>query len=215
MSGTRAGETPTPRWIAVAYLLITVEGKPPTRRPLDGPTIVGRAIDCPIWLDDNRLSRQHCRFEPSADGSAESWTVIDLNSKNGTIVHGDRISVHKLADGDEVLVGRARLVFHSRSEPPQRPTAPTTPASGPMANVKRVVSPADTLVDSRFPIPQIQPQIDVTKSSREKSKSRRPLAFQRPPAQPKVHATRLTLLKRRLWQWAQLLRSRWKRRRSK
>jgi pSer/pThr/pTyr-binding forkhead associated (FHA) protein len=108
----------------VAYLLITVEGKPPTRRALDGPAIVGRAIDSEVWLDDNRLSRQHCRFEPATDGSPNAWSVIDLNSKNGTIVKGERISVHKLADGDEVLVGRARLVFHSRSEPPETSQRP-------------------------------------------------------------------------------------------
>ena len=121
MHGQGAHATIDRTHIAVAYLLITVEGKPATRRPLDGPTIVGRALDCPIWLADDRMSRQHCRFEPSANGAAESWTLIDLNSKNGTIVRGDRISVYKLADGDEIHVGRARLVFHSRSEPPQRP----------------------------------------------------------------------------------------------
>ncbi|MBC8107562.1 MAG: FHA domain-containing protein [Anaerolineae bacterium] len=185
------------------------------RRPLDGPTIVGRALDCPIWLDDNRLSRQHCRFEPSPDGGAESWSVIDLNSKNGTIVRGDRISAYKLADGDEVHVGRARLLFHSRSEPPQRPSAPTAPPSGPASTKKPAPSPADTLVDSRFPIPQIKPEIDVTKSSGEKTKSQRPLPFQRPPARPKVDASRLTLFKRRLLYSVQQLRLRWKRRRSK
>lgn len=200
----------------MAYLLITVEGKPATRRPLDGPTIVGRAIDCPIWLDDNRLSRQHCRFEPNPDGGAESWSVIDLNSKNGTIVRGDRISVYKLADGDEIHVGRARLVFHSRSEPPQRPSAPTAhtaPPSGPATTKQPAPSPADTLVDSRFPIPQIKPDIDVSKSSRDKTKSQRPLAFQRPPAKPKVDASRFTLLTRRLMYSVQQIWLRWKRRR--
>jgi len=185
----------------VAYLLITVEGKPPTRRALDGPAIVGRAIDSEVWLDDNRLSRQHCRFEPATDGSPNAWSVIDLNSKNGTIVKGERISVHKLADGDEVLVGRARLVFHSRSEPPERPSAPTieTRAS---TKAKPTPSPADTLVDSRFPLPQVnphaKPQLDHTEASRPTTKAKRSLPFQRPPATPQVDESHLGPLAR-LW----------------
>ena len=194
----------------MAYLLITVEGKPPTRRALDGPTIVGRAIDSGVWIEDSRLSRQHCRFEPSPDGSG--WMVIDLNSKNGTLVKGEQISSHKLADGDEVLVGRARLLFHARSEPPQRPTAPTI-TSGPEVSSRpqslspaSSASPADTLVDSRFPTPQVNPHAVIARSrpldqpaaSRPKSGAQRPLAFRRPPAQPRVDDSHLGFIVR-MW----------------
>jgi pSer/pThr/pTyr-binding forkhead associated (FHA) protein len=189
----------------VAYLLITVEGKPPTRRALEGATIVGRALECAVWIDDSRLSRQHCRIEPLPDG--DGWSVIDLNSKNGTIVKGERISAHKLADGDEIFVGRARLLFHSRSAPPQRPTTPTI-ASGPgTAKPASISTPssADTLVDSRFPIPQINPHAaSGTKSVRPRgtrpmlSAAQRPLAFQRPPARPRVDDSHLNVVTR-MW----------------
>ncbi|CAN5359587.1 hypothetical protein BH09PLA1_BH09PLA1_31970 [soil metagenome] len=191
----------------MAYLLISVEGKPSTRRPLDGPTIVGRAVECPVWIDDSRLSRHHCRFEPVTESGGEDWVVIDLSSKNGTLVRGDRISMHKLADRDEVMVGRARLVFHSRSEPPQRPSAPTAPISGPIANSTAKPSPADTLMDSRFPIPQIKPELDVTKTKRPTTKSHRPLPFQRPPAQPKVDGSTDGLFGR-IMNWIRRMRSR-------
>lgn len=192
----------------MAYLLITVDGAPSTRRALDGPMIVGRAIDSGIWLDDNRLSRQHCRFEPATDGTADGWVVIDLNSKNGTLVKGERISVHKLADGDEVLVGRARLVFHARSEPPQRPSAPPIErAAAPSTISKPAPSPADTLVDSRFPVPQINPhatpRLDTPGQSRPTVKAQRPLPFQRPPAKPQVDDSHLNPLAR--W-WKKLKR---------
>jgi hypothetical protein len=193
----------------VAYLLITVEGKPPTRRALDGPTIVGRAIDSGVWLDDNRLSRQHCRFEPTTDGTAEGWTVIDLNSKNGTLVKGERISVHKLADGDEVLVGRARMVFHARSEPPKRPSAPTIDSSA-TSKPKPTASPSDTLVDSRFPLPQVNPhampRLDRAVSSRPTSKAQRPLPFQRPPATPQVDDSHLGFFARAWRRIARIMR---------
>ena len=189
----------------MAYLLITIEGKPPTRRALDGPTIVGRAIDSAVWLDDRRLSRQHCRFEPSPDGAPNSWMVIDLNSKNGTIVKGERISTHKLADGDEVLVGRARLVFHARSEPPQRPSAPTIEA-GPASKAKATASPADTLVDSKFPLPQINPALEQNPTARPSAKAQRPLPFQRPPAKPKVADSQSGLFSR-IWRRVRRIRS--------
>ena len=39
----------------------------------------------------------------------------DLGSRNGTFVNGGRIiGEHALHSGDEVLLGRLRLVFHSR-----------------------------------------------------------------------------------------------------
>jgi FHA domain len=187
----------------VAYLLITVEGKPPTRRSLDGPTIIGRAMDSAVWIDDSRLSRQHCRIEAAPDGTG--WMVIDLNSKNGTVIKGERISAHKLVDGDEICVGRARVVFHARSEPPQRPSTPVI-ASGPVAPAC-APSPADTLVDSRFPIPKINPhtavsntgRLDRPHASHSKAKTaQRPLAFQRPPARPLVDHSHLNFLTR-MW----------------
>jgi pSer/pThr/pTyr-binding forkhead associated (FHA) protein len=195
----------------VAYLLITVEGKPPTRRALDGPTIVGRAIDSAVWLDDRRLSRQHCRFEPSTTGEPDSWTLIDLNSKNGTIVKGERISTHKLVDGDEVFVGRARLVFHARYEPPKRPSAPSI-ESGSAVKSKPAPSPADTLVDSRFPLPRINPhgkpelsdrpeRLDrsaTPRPSNNAAPAQRPLPFQRPPARPQVDDSHLNVFSR-IW----------------
>jgi len=105
----------------VAYLLITVEGKPPTRRALDGPAIVGRAIDSEVWLDDNRLSRQHGRFEPATDGSPNAWSVIDLNSKNGTQIMGSLIKVPSaLRDGDEIEFGHVKgwFIVEAGEDPP-------------------------------------------------------------------------------------------------
>src|SRR2546421_3082473 len=82
----------------VPYLVINTEGKPPLRKTLDGPTIVGRASNAQVSVDDKRLSRHHCRFEPTADG----WAVIDLNSTNGTTIGGENVSFQPLSDGQEI-----------------------------------------------------------------------------------------------------------------
>src|SRR4051794_40459767 len=160
------------------------------RRTLDGPTIVGRSLDCAISLEDGRLSRQHCRIEATPD---DGWAVVDLQSTNGTFIAGQKISFHKLADGDEVHVGRSRIVFHARSTPPVRPEQPTRSAP---SDSMAAPSPADTLADSRFRIPRVDPgsvsamktaspaHEDAAKSS--PSARRTPLPFQRPPAKPIV-----------------------------
>jgi pSer/pThr/pTyr-binding forkhead associated (FHA) protein len=54
------------------------------------------------------VSRVHAVFERLGD----TWTVRDLGSRNGTFVNGARIiGEHALHPGDEILLGRLRLVF--------------------------------------------------------------------------------------------------------
>lgn len=57
---------------------------------------------------DDSMSRQHCLFEPAANG----WAVRDLGSRNGTRVNGQRISTPtSLASGDMVKAGRLEIRF--------------------------------------------------------------------------------------------------------
>jgi pSer/pThr/pTyr-binding forkhead associated (FHA) protein len=54
------------------------------------------------------VSRVHAVLERFGD----TWTVRDLGSRNGTFVNGARIiGEHALHPGDEILLGRLRLVF--------------------------------------------------------------------------------------------------------
>ena len=81
-------------------------------------TTAGRHPDSDIFLDDVTVSRRHAEFY--RHGS--SFTVRDVGSLNGTYVNRERIEEATLNGGDEVQVGKFRLVFlasrqHSESWP--------------------------------------------------------------------------------------------------
>jgi pSer/pThr/pTyr-binding forkhead associated (FHA) protein len=69
----------------------------------------GRHPDSEIFLDDVTVSRRHAEFHRQGD----SFTVSDVGSLNGTYVNRDRIDRVRLNDGDEVQIGKFRLVFFS------------------------------------------------------------------------------------------------------
>jgi pSer/pThr/pTyr-binding forkhead associated (FHA) protein len=69
----------------------------------------GRHPDSEIFLDDVTVSRRHAEFHRTGD----DFTVSDAGSLNGTYVNRDRIDRVQLTDGDEVQIGKYRLVFFS------------------------------------------------------------------------------------------------------
>ncbi len=72
-------------------------------------TTAGRRQDSDIFLDDVTVSRKHAEFV-RRDGE---FYVRDVGSLNGTYLAKDRIDAEALLhDGDEVQIGKYRLVFH-------------------------------------------------------------------------------------------------------
>ena len=69
----------------------------------------GRHPESEIFLDDVTVSRRHAEFHRSGS----SFSVRDAGSLNGTYVNRDRIDNVDLRDGDEVQIGKYRLVFFS------------------------------------------------------------------------------------------------------
>jgi pSer/pThr/pTyr-binding forkhead associated (FHA) protein len=69
----------------------------------------GRHPESEIFLDDVTVSRRHAEFH--REGS--EFSVRDVGSLNGTYVNRDRIDQVALKDGDEVQIGKYRLVFYS------------------------------------------------------------------------------------------------------
>jgi hypothetical protein len=70
-------------------------------------TTAGRHPDSDIFLDDVTVSRRHAEFRREAGG----FVVHDVGSLNGTYVNRQRIDVAVLAGGDEVQVGKFRLLY--------------------------------------------------------------------------------------------------------
>ena len=78
----------------------------------EGCNTIGRDHDSTICIHLKSVSRRHARIHVSG----ETAVLEDLGSKNGTLLKGQRIhSLSPLADGDELGVGSARLVFHAGS----------------------------------------------------------------------------------------------------
>jgi hypothetical protein len=76
--------------------------------PLGGGRMsVGRQPEADIFLDDVTVSRDHALLVRRG----EDWYLDDCGSLNGTYVNRRRVDSHRLADGDELQVGKYRLTF--------------------------------------------------------------------------------------------------------
>lgn len=77
--------------------------------PLQGKTvwILGRGVSTDITIWDIRASRAHCRI----DRGPEGYAISDLNSSNGTLVNGGKITTHPLVEGDLIKIGATVLRF--------------------------------------------------------------------------------------------------------
>ncbi|WP_205850230.1 FHA domain-containing protein [Nakamurella flava] len=72
-------------------------------------TTAGRHPESDIFLDDVTVSRRHAEFRRGSDG----FEVADIGSLNGTYVNREPVEVSPLTNGDEVQIGKFRLVFLS------------------------------------------------------------------------------------------------------
>jgi len=91
-------------------------------------TRVGRSLAADIRFDDPTVSRRHALIVRQADGVR----LLDDRSLNGVFVNGARVDGRTLSDGDEIVVGRYRLLFVTVAGPGgQSPLAGTGPASAP------------------------------------------------------------------------------------
>ena len=76
-------------------------------------TTSGRHPDSDIFLDDVTVSRRHAEFHRESG----TFTVRDVGSLNGTYVNRERVEAATLSNGDEVQIGKFRLVFIAGPRP--------------------------------------------------------------------------------------------------
>ena len=70
-------------------------------------TSAGRHPESDIFLDDVTVSRRHAEFRRESG----EFVVVDVGSLNGTYVNREPVDTAVLANGDEVQIGKFRLVF--------------------------------------------------------------------------------------------------------
>jgi pSer/pThr/pTyr-binding forkhead associated (FHA) protein len=75
----------------------------------DDNVVIGRHPDSDIFLDDITVSRRHA--EITRDGT--SFSLSDVGSLNGTYVNRERVERADLEAGDEIQIGKFKLVFLS------------------------------------------------------------------------------------------------------
>ena len=73
---------------------------------------VGRHPDSAICLDDVTVSRRHARIENNDD----EYRIEDQGSLNGTYINQQRIDTGTLRHGDELQIGKFRMVFFDGRE---------------------------------------------------------------------------------------------------
>jgi pSer/pThr/pTyr-binding forkhead associated (FHA) protein len=99
----------------MAYLALIVEDVIINKWGLiEEVTILGRAKDCDIQIEDQSVSSKHARVvsepDPFLDGNRLLF-IEDLKSTNGTKVNGKLISKQKLSDGDALKIGFTDFQF--------------------------------------------------------------------------------------------------------
>lgn len=112
-----AETAPTPEWLDLARAQLPKDGRYLVRRKDDGEiqvfpiergwTRIGRSANADIRLDDPSVSRRHALIVSELP---DSLRVLDDRSLNGVFLNGEIVDWGRLADGDELAIGRFHLI---------------------------------------------------------------------------------------------------------
>lgn len=109
--------TSTPEWLGQARAMLPKDGRYLVCRKDDGEiqvfpiergwTRIGRSANADIRLDDPSVSRRHALIVSELP---DSLRVLDDRSLNGVFLNGEIVDWGRLADGDELAIGRFHLI---------------------------------------------------------------------------------------------------------
>ena len=99
----------------MAAIRIIFQGNQVDRRDLGDSLVIGRGEGCDMRLGAEGVSRAHCRIERRGG----EYAVVDLGSRNGTLVDGARVTRRVLRDGDLLRVGNYTVQFESPKPAPR------------------------------------------------------------------------------------------------
>jgi diguanylate cyclase (GGDEF)-like protein len=75
--------------------------------------VVGRGPAAAVRVEDDAVSRRHCQVQVEGDGSV---VLVDLGSRNGTLLNGRRVERVRLAEGDKLQVGTSTVFRFSLND---------------------------------------------------------------------------------------------------
>ena len=125
-----AAKTPAAPGRAQPHLVVVngpLEGK---KFGVETPFTIGRRDSCGLTLPDPKASGEHARI----DQQAGRWILSDLDSGNGLFLGKNRISKHKLVDGDLIVIGDTRLRMRG---------IPADPATSDASSASQVIRAVD------------------------------------------------------------------------
>ncbi len=101
---------------------LTVTTSDKTKKYLMNPKgiLLGRAPECDVVLDSERISRQHARIYQDP---FDRWIVEDLGSRNGVWVSGQRIEARAVVPGEKMTIGPFTLCLTQSLDSEINPSA--------------------------------------------------------------------------------------------
>jgi chromosome segregation ATPase len=120
-SSAGAAQGPAAEWSAE---LIRIDGERPVTYVLSRRTRIGRATGCELQIDSGSVSRHHALV---LVGPRET-IIEDLNSTNGVLVNGRKVTRQTLSDGDAITIGETQFRYLARPlhpAPAPNPAQPT------------------------------------------------------------------------------------------
>jgi DNA-binding CsgD family transcriptional regulator len=104
----------------------------------EGRISVGKSAENNLVIDnDPTVSRAHAVLEHVGP----AWCIEDVGSTNGTMVNGERIFGRRhLTHGDEIILGRTRLVFYDPNRKGDDTTEPVAPPPDLTRGEKKVLT---------------------------------------------------------------------------
>ena len=103
----------SPGALRTANLVLEVNG---VRHPLTAPGFtVGRGADADLRINDPGISRVHAQFVVTGSGDSLRVKIQDLNSTNGILVDGRKVSEAELGDGSRIDIGKTQMLVYAPS----------------------------------------------------------------------------------------------------
>lgn len=80
--------------------------------------ILGRALEADVRINDTKVSRQHAQISTVVNpkNKKTEYILTDLDSKNGTLLNGQKITKEALQNGDKIKIGEHILRFELLDE---------------------------------------------------------------------------------------------------